>query len=278
MYHFYKMQGIGNDYVYINGFAQTVDNPSALSVRVSDRHFGIGSDGLILLLPSEVADVRMQMFNADGSEGRMCGNGIRCVGKLAYEQGICQKETMTVETLSGIKTLRLSVRAGIVGEVTVDMSSPVLEAKTVPVLFDGARMVNEPVQIDGETYSITCVSMGNPHAVIFMNGVDGIEIEKLGPKFEKNAIFPQSVNTEFVEVIDAHNLRMRVWERGSGETLACGTGACASVVAACLNGHCNRGEDVVVHLRGGDLTIRWENDTLYMRGPAAYSFTGDIEA
>ena len=275
--HFYKMQGIGNDYVYINGFQETVENPSALSVRVSDRHFGIGSDGLILLLPSKVADLRMQMFNLDGSEGRMCGNGIRCVGRLAYEKGICQKETMTVETLSGIKTLRLTVVSGRVESVTVDMGAPELEAARVPVVFGGSRMVDQPVQIGTSNYHITCVSMGNPHAVVFMDGIDDLEIEKIGPQFEKNKIFPESVNTEFIEVIDAHNLRMRVWERGSGETLACGTGACASVVAAVLNGFAPRGEEVTVHLRGGDLNITWNDSTVLMRGPAKIVFEGDIE-
>jgi diaminopimelate epimerase len=275
--HFYKMQGIGNDYVYINGFANEVADPSALAVRVSDRHFGIGSDGLILLLPSKVADVRMRMFNADGSEGEMCGNGIRCVGKLAYEKGICRVQNMTVETLSGTKTLKLAVSDGIVTGVTVDMGSPELEARLIPVRFDGARIVDMPLQVGGDTYRITCVSMGNPHAVVFMDGIDNLELEKLGPLFEKNESFPQSVNTEFIEVLDSRTLRMRVWERGSGETLACGTGACASVVAACLNGHCPRGEDIVVHLRGGDLVIRWENDRVLMRGPAEFVFTGDIE-
>lgn len=276
--HFNKMQGIGNDYVYINGFDYLVADPAALAVRVSDRHFGIGSDGLIIVLPSTVADVRMSMFNADGSEGRMCGNGIRCVGKLAYETGICKSENMTVETRSGVKRLKLSVSSGIVTDVTVDMGSPELEARLVPVLFGGARMVNEPFEVGSVTYNLTCVSMGSPHAVIFTQGIDSLELEKLGPLFEKNEIFPESVNTEFVEVMDAHSLRMRVWERGSGETLACGTGACASVVAACLCGYCPRGEEVTVHLRGGDLAVKWDNDSVWMRGCAEFVFTGDIEA
>ncbi|MFT8888506.1 MAG: diaminopimelate epimerase [Ethanoligenens sp.] len=275
--HFYKMQGIGNDYVYINATKTTMSNPSALSKAVSDRHFGIGSDGLILLLPSTVADVRMQMFNADGSEGKMCGNGIRCVGKLAYELGICQSESMTVETLSGIKTLKLQVEDGTVSSVCVDMGSPSMEIEKIPVRYTERRMVEAPIIVDGSTYTITCVSMGNPHAVIFTEGIDDLEIEKVGPHFEHHEMFPESVNTEFVEVLGDHQLKMRVWERGSGETLACGTGACASVVAACLTKRCPRNEDIEVLLRGGALSIRWDNDRVWMTGPAELVFTGDIE-
>lgn len=275
--HFYKMQGIGNDYVYINATKTTMSNPSALSKAVSDRHFGIGSDGLILLLPSTVADVRMQMFNADGSEGKMCGNGIRCVGKLAYELGICQSESMTVETLSGIKTLKLQVEDGTVSSVCVDMGSPSMEIEKIPVRYTERRMVEAPIIVDGSTYTITCVSMGNPHAVIFTEGIDDLEIEKIGPHFEHHELFPESVNTEFVEVLGDHQLKMRVWERGSGETLACGTGACASVVAACLTKRCPRNEDIEVLLRGGALSIRWDNDRVWMTGPAELVFTGDIE-
>lgn len=277
MLHFYKMQGIGNDYVYINCFEQHVDDPASLSKRVSDRHFGIGSDGLILLLPSKNADVRMRMFNADGSEGKMCGNGIRCVGRLAYDSGICRGNVITVETLSGIKTLRLDVKGGKVAEVTVDMGAPELDADKVPVRYDGKRMINAPVSVGGRNYRITCVSMGNPHAVVFTRGVENLPIEGIGPDFENSELFPESVNTEFVEPEGRSALRMRVWERGSGETMACGTGACASVVAACLNGICTRGDDVTVHLRGGDLNIVWNDDSVFMRGPAEYSFTGDIE-
>lgn len=275
--HFYKMQGIGNDYVYINAMETNIPNPSALSKTVSDRHFGIGSDGLILLLPSTVADVRMQMFNADGSEGRMCGNGIRCVGKLAYELDICKSESMTVETLSGIKTLKLQVEDGSVSNVCVDMGSPSMEIEKIPVQYTERRMVEAPLTVNGATYSITCVSMGNPHAVIFTDGIDGMELEKIGPQFEHHESFPESVNTEFVEVLGDHLLKMRVWERGSGETLACGTGACAVVVAACLTRRCPRGEDVDVLLRGGKLTIRWDNDRVWMTGPAKLVYTGDIE-
>ncbi|HCC00578.1 MAG TPA: diaminopimelate epimerase [Ruminococcaceae bacterium] len=275
--HFYKMQGIGNDYVYVNGFEETVPNPAELAIRVSDRHFGIGSDGLILLLPSDVADVRMQMFNADGSEGKMCGNGIRCVGKLVYELGICQSKSMMVETLSGIKSLTLTVEEEQVTSVRVDMGSPSLEIERIPVVFNERRVVNQPLVIDETTYYITCVSMGNPHAVIFMTGIDQLDLEHLGPKFEHHAMFPESVNTEFVQVVDPHHLRMRVWERGSGETLACGTGACASVVAACLCGASPRNEEVTMSLRGGDLQLCWDNDRVWMTGPATLVFSGDIE-
>lgn len=273
---FYKMQGIGNDYVYINCFENDIENPSDLARKVSDRHFGIGSDGLILLRPSTVADVKMSMYNADGSEGRMCGNGIRCVGKLAYMLGLVHSETVTVETLSGIKKLKLNIVDGKVESVRVDMGSPALEREKVPVNYDAPRVVNAPLEVGGKEYRITCVSMGNPHCVIFAEDIDNIEIEKIGPLFEKNPIFPEGVNTEFVEVLGDHDLKMRVWERGSGETLACGTGACAVTVAACINGISPRGEDITVHLRGGDLEIRWDNDTVWMTGPAVLVYTGEI--
>lgn len=273
---FYKMQGIGNDYVYINCFENDIQNPSDLARKVSDRHFGIGSDGMILLRPSTMADVKMSMFNADGSEGRMCGNGIRCVGKLAYMLGLVHSETVTVETLSGIKKLKLNIVDGNVESVRVDMGSPALEREKIPVNYDAPRVVDAPLTVGGKEYRITCVSMGNPHAVIFTEGIDDIEIEKIGPLFEKNPIFPEGVNTEFVEVLGKNELRMRVWERGSGETLACGTGACAVTVAACINGICPRGEDITVHLRGGDLKISWGNDTVWMTGPAELVYTGEI--
>lgn len=272
------MQGIGNDYVYVNCFEKDIENPPEISKKVSDRHFGIGSDGLILIRPSKVADVKMSMYNADGSEGKMCGNGIRCVGKLAYMLGICRATAMTVETRSGIKALKLNLCEGDVKSVRVDMGSPALEREKIPVLYDEERrVVNAPVSVGGETYRITCVSMGNPHAVLFTEGIEDMKIEAIGPQFEKNSIFPESVNTEFVEVLGENKLKMRVWERGSGETMACGTGACAAVVAACLNGHARRGEDVLVQLRGGDLTIKWDNDRVWMTGPAELVFTGQID-
>ncbi|HEX3026904.1 MAG TPA: diaminopimelate epimerase [Clostridia bacterium] len=275
--HFYKMQGLGNDYVYVNCFENEVENPSELSIRVSDRHFGIGSDGLILVCPSSVADVKMKMYNADGGEGRMCGNGIRCVGKLAYEKEICRNRSLTVETLSGIKFLKLFENDGVVEKVQVDMGDPALEIEKIPALADERRIVDYPIEVDGKEYRITCVSMGNPHAVIFTKNIDDLDLEKIGPAFEHHPMFPESVNTEFVEVIDERNLKMRVWERGSGETLACGTGACATVVAACINKITPRNEDVTVHLRGGDLNVKWDNDRVWMTGPAEFVFEGDIE-
>ncbi len=274
---FYKMQGLGNDYVYINCFENDIANPSELSKRISDRHFGIGSDGLILLRPSHVADIKMSMFNADGSEGKMCGNGIRCVGKLAYKLGLVHNKTITVDTLSGSKLLKLKVEGGNVVSVQVDMGPPSLVREKIPVIFSEPRMVNVPVNVGGGRYAITCVSMGNPHAVIFTHDIDDIEIEKIGPLFEKNQIFPESVNTEFVEIKSPKELRMRVWERGSGETLACGTGACAVAVAACVNGISPRGEDINVKLRGGNLQIKWDNSTVWMTGPAELVYTGEIE-
>lgn len=270
------MQGTGNDYVYIDCFDRDVENPPALSRQISDRHFGIGSDGLILLRRSNVADVKMSMYNADGSEGKMCGNGIRCVGKLAYELGLARGTAVTVETLSGIRQLKLNIRGGKVESVRVNMGAPALESEKIPVKFDAPRVVNASVPIAGG-FRITCVSMGNPHAVTFVDNVDALDLEKLGPQFETHPMFPERVNTEFVQALDAAHLKMRVWERGSGETFACGTGACAAAVAACLNGVSPRGEDLTLQLRGGDLIIRWENDTVWMTGPAKLVFTGEIE-
>ena len=276
--HFYKMQGIGNDYVYVNGWEEKVPDPSALARRISDRHFGIGSDGLILVLPSTVADVRMQMFNADGGEGKMCGNGIRCVGKLCYEKGICRSRTMTVETLSGIKTLRLTVDENEkITSVLVDMGAPALEIEKVPVIYSERRVVDAPMTVGGRPYRITCVSMGNPHAVVFAKDIDRLDLLQIGPLFEHDPMFPESVNTEFVEVLGPKLLKMRVWERGSGETMACGTGACATVVAACVNGISPRKEEVTVRLRGGELGITWGNDRVWMKGPAELVYTGEIE-
>lgn len=274
---FYKMQGIGNDYVYINCFENDIENPSELSKKVSDRHFGIGSDGLILLRPSSIADLKMSMFNADGSEGKMCGNGIRCVGKLSHILGIIHGENITVETLSGTKQLKLNIVDGNVESVRVNMGAPLLEREKIPVIYSEPRMVNAPITVGGVSYNITCVSMGNPHAVIFTKNIDNIDIEKVGPLFEKNDIFPESVNTEFVEVLGKKDLKMRVWERGSGETLACGTGACAVAVAAGINSISPRGEDINVHLRGGTLKINWGNDSVWMTGPAELVYTGEIE-
>lgn len=274
---FVKMEGCGNDYVYVNGFNTKIDNPNELSKIVSDRHFGIGSDGLIVINPSEVADFKMSMYNADGSEGKMCGNGIRCVAKYVYDYKMIDKEVITVETLAGIKTLKLNVENGKVKTVRVNMGSPIINAKDVPVISDKEKVINEPVVIDGKEYGITCVSMGNPHAIIFVDDTDSLKIEKIGPGFEKNEIFPDRVNTEFIQIIDRKTIKMRVWERGSGETLACGTGACASVVACVLNNLTDN--KVTVKLLGGDLEIKYDIDenTVYMTGPARIAFTGNID-
>ncbi len=274
---FTKMQGCGNDYVYVNGFENKIDNPNKLSEIVSDRHFGIGSDGLIVINPSERADFKMSMYNADGSEGKMCGNGIRCVAKYVYDNKMTDKTTITVETLSGIKTLELNVKNDKVETVKVNMGTPILLPKDVPVVSDKDKVVDEPIVIDDKEYRITCVSMGNPHAITFIENTDDLEIETIGPKFENNPIFPDRVNTEFIQVLDRNTVKMRVWERGSGETFACGTGACATVVACVLNGLTDN--KVTVKLLGGDLFIEYnrEENTVYMTGPAKVSFTGKIE-
>jgi diaminopimelate epimerase len=272
------MHGIGNDYIYINCFEQTIANPEELSIRLSDRHFGIGSDGVILILPSDVADCRMRMFNADGSEGKMCGNGIRCVGKYVYDNKLVRKDIITVETLSGIKTLKLFIENGQVASVEVNMGAPILESRLIPVLVDEDDFIDKEMDVAGKTYRVTCVSMGNPHAVIFTSGIDDLKLFEIGPMFEHNALFPERINTEFVEVIDEFTLKMRVWERGSGETLACGTGACATVVAAILNGISKKEEDILVKLTGGDLLIRWEKDGfVYMKGSATHVFDTVVE-
>ena len=274
---FTKMEGCGNDYVYVNGFEEKIDNPNEVAIAVSDRHFGIGSDGLIIINPSEVADFKMCMYNADGSEGKMCGNGIRCVAKYVYDFKLTDKDVITVETLSGIKTLKLNVENGKVKTVRVNMGAPILECDKVPVKYDDEKMINKPVKVDGKTFNITCVSMGNPHAVTFMNDTDNLEIEKIGPKFENNEIFPDKVNTEFIQIIDKKTVKMRVWERGSGETFACGTGACASVVASVLNRLTEN--KVTVKLLGGELEIEYNQDenTVYMTGPARVVFTGEYD-
>ena len=274
---FTKMQGCGNDYVYVNGFENKIDNPNKLSEIVSDRHFGIGSDGLIVINPSEKADFKMSMYNADGSEGKMCGNGIRCVAKYVYDNKMTDKTTITVETLSGIKTLELNVKNDKVETVKVNMGTPILLPKDVPVVSEKDKVVDDPIVIDDKEYRITCVSMGNPHAITFIENTDDLEIETIGPKFENNPIFPDRVNTEFIQVLDRNTVKMRVWERGSGETFACGTGACATVVACVLNGLTD--DKVTVKLLGGDLFIEYnrEENTVYMTGPAKVSFTGKIE-
>ena len=279
--NFTKMHGTGNDYIYFSTFDQRIDNPEALSVRLSDRHFGIGGDGIILVCPSDKADAKMRIFNLDGSEGKMCGNGIRCVGKFLYDHGmvdIKKKDMLDIETLSGIKHLKAYTLDGEVKSLRVDMGKAILDPKEIPAKMDKDKIVNEPYTIDGEEYNITCVSMGNPHCVVFIKGdIDNLELDEIGPKFENDKLFPERVNTEFVKVLDDHTIKMRVWERGSGETWACGTGACAAAVAACENGFCNKGDDITVKLKGGDLVINYTDETVYMTGEAERVFEGTVE-
>ena len=279
--NFTKMHGTGNDYIYFSTFDQRIDNPEALSVRLSDRHFGIGGDGIILVCPSDKADAKMRIFNLDGSEGKMCGNGIRCVGKFLYDHGmvdIKKKDKLDIETLSGIKHLKAYTLDGEVKSLRVDMGKAILDPKEIPAKMDKDKIVNEPYTIDGEEYNITCVSMGNPHCVVFIKGdIDNLDLDEIGPKFENDKLFPERVNTEFVKVLDDHTIKMRVWERGSGETWACGTGACAAAVAACENGFCNKGDDITVKLKGGDLVINYTDETVYMTGEAEKVFEGTVE-
>lgn len=271
------MHGIGNDYIYVNCFEETVNEPEKVSAVLSDRHKGVGGDGLVLIMPSDKADFRMRIFNADGSEAMMCGNATRCIGKYVYDMGLTHKTDITLETNSGIKYLTLYLKNGKVDMVTVDMGKAVLVPKDIPVKSDLERFVSQPVEVCGRTWDITCVSMGNPHAVIFTEGVAELDLEKIGPHFENHELFPNRVNTEFAEVIDDHTLNMRVWERGSGETFACGTGTCATVVAAVLNGICRHDEEILFHLRGGDLRIIYRSDgTVLMTGPAEYVFEGNV--
>lgn len=272
---FTKMHGIGNDYVYINCFEERVENPSELAIKMSPRRFGVGADGVILICPSDVADAKMRMFNLDGSEGKMCGNGIRCVGKYIYDNGIAHKNTVTVETLSGVKTLEITDKDGVCQSITVDMGKAELKTELIPAVADVDKIINMPLRVADTNYNITAVSMGNPHAVVFCDDIDGLNLEKIGPDFEHNKIFPEQVNTEFIKVINADTLQMRVWERGSGETFACGTGACAAVVAAVENGYCLRDREITVHLLGGDLFITYKSDgTVFMRGDAQKVYDG----
>lgn len=280
MLTFSKMHGIGNDYIYINCFQETVTDPEKLSIFMSNVRFGVGSDGLVLILPSEVADFRMRIFNADGSEAMMCGNATRCVGKYVYEHGMTDKTEVSLETNSGIKYLTLYVNEATnkVDAVNVDMGKAILKPAEIPVADDGDRFIAKPVVVDGVSYDMTCVSMGNPHAVVFLPEIDSLDLEKIGPSFEHHPLFPNRVNTEFIRVIDDHTLQMRVWERGSGETFACGTGACAAAVASVLNGYCKREQEILIHLRGGDLRIIYHNDeSVTMIGPATFIFEGKME-
>ena len=274
---FTKMHGCGNDYVYVNCFEETVKNPEEAAKIVSDRHYGIGSDGLILICPSDKADFRMAMYNLDGSEGKMCGNGVRCIAKYVYDHHLTDKTQISLETLGGIKYLDLNIKNGKVETVVVDMGEPVLTPEDIPVAVSGDRAVNIPLEVDGKVWYMTCISMGNPHAVVFVDNTKDLDLEKIGPKFEKHPIFPEQVNTEFVHVIDRHTVDMRVWERGSGETLACGTGACATAMACILNHMTD--DEVLIHLLGGDLLIRYDRETnhIFMTGPAAEVFSGEID-
>ena len=274
---FTKMHGLGNDYVYVNCFEEKIDNPPAVARFVSDRHFGIGSDGLIMINPSKTADFEMEMYNADGSRGEMCGNGIRCVAKYVYDYGLTDKTQISVETRGGIKYLDLTVEDGKVSLVKVDMGKPELEADLIPIISEREQVIDEPIEVDGKEYHMTGVSMGNPHAVIYVDDVKGLDLEKIGSKFENHERFPKRINTEFVHCIDRQTVEMRVWERGSGETLACGTGACAVAVSSILNNLTDT--QVTVKLLGGDLQIEWnrEKDRVFMTGPATVVFDGVID-
>ncbi len=275
---FTKMHGCGNDYIYVNGFVEDCDDWGALSKRLSDRHFSVGGDGVIVILPSDIADFRMRMFNADGSEGKMCGNGSRCVAKYCYDKGLTHKPVFTLETLAGIKTLSLTVEGGVTKSVSVGMGKAGFAADKVPVIWDGGEVVNKKLLLSSGDWLITCVTMGNPHCVTFIDrSPRELDLERIGPEFENNAIFPERVNTEFIRVIDSQTLEMRVWERGSGETLACGTGACASVAAAVRCGYCPAGEEITVKLLGGELYITCSPDyEITMRGPAEIAFEGEV--
>ena len=276
---FTKMHGAGNDYIYVDCTQSVIDNPSQVAIDLSDRHFGIGSDGLILIKKSDKADFFMEMYNADGSQGQMCGNGIRCVGKFVYDNGLTDKTTVTIDTLAGVKILELKTGAdGKVETARVNMGAPILTSRQIPVVSTKEQVIDEPLNVDGTTYHITAVSMGNPHAIVYMDDLRNLDIEKIGPKFENHIAFPDRINTEFVKVIDRHTLQMRVWERGSGETLACGTGACAVAVASTLNGLVDEDQPVTVKLLGGDLQILWnrQENLVYMTGPATTVFDGEI--
>ncbi len=275
---FTKMHGCGNDYVYVDATAEEVLNPERAAVFVSDRHFGIGSDGLILIEGSDKADFTMSMYNADGSRGEMCGNGIRCVGKYVYDHGLTDKKNVTIETLAGIKTLELFTDGDKVSTVKVNMCEPVFDVRYIPVIFPEKEMMGEPMEVDGRIYKVYCISMGNPHCVTFMNeDVRELDLAAIGPKFENHSTFPKRINTEFANVLDRTHIRMRVWERGSGETLACGTGACATAVAAIMGGLTE--DEVEVELLGGVLTISYDRaaNQVYMTGPATEVFSGEIE-
>lgn len=274
---FTKMQGCGNDYVYINGFTEKITDKPAFVRAISDRHFGVGGDGAIFINPSEEADFEMEMYNADGTRAEMCGNGIRCVAKYVYDKGLTDKKQISIVSFGNIKYVDLYVEDGLVNTVKVNMGAPILEAEKVPVKSAMPQSVDEPITVNGKEYRMTCVSMGNPHAVIFMKDIANLDIASIGPLFETHEVFPNRTNTEFVEVIDRTHVNMRVWERGTGETLACGTGCCATVVACVLNGLTE--DKVTVHVLGGEIEIQWdrEQNLIYMTGPAATVFEGELD-
>ena len=275
---FTKMHGCGNDYVYINCFEQKIDNPSQLSMRLSDRRYSIGGDGIILIERSNIADAKMRIFNKDGSEGKMCGNGIRCVAKYLYDNKMCKSEkNIKIETLSGVKTLDILENNGNKAKVKVDMGKASLNSSDIPMILSKDKVISEPITLDNDTYKITCVSVGNPHCIIFVDEVYSVNVREIGTQLSSHTIFPEGVNVEFVSVLDKNNLTMRVWERGSGETLACGSGSCASVVAAVENGFCDRNSDITVHLRGGKLNINYGDNGLFMIGNAIKVFEGELE-
>jgi diaminopimelate epimerase len=270
------MHGCGNDYIYVNCFEETVQNRPELSRKVSDRHFGAGSDGLICICPSDKADFKMDMYNADGSNAQMCGNGIRCLAKYVYERGMTDKTVLDIETGAGVKTVWLNTEKGVVTSVRVCMGKPEFSPEKIPVISDGKDFINQPVEVAGMIWNVTVVSVGNPHAVVFVDNVDWLDLPGIGPLFENNPLFPERINAEFVQVIDRSTLKMRVWERGSGETLACGTGSTASLAAAVVCGKCENSAKLL--LRGGELLIEWDRkaDLIYMTGPASYVFDGEL--
>lgn len=275
---FTKMHGCGNDYVYINCFEQKINNPNQLSMRLSDRRYSVGGDGIILIECSDVADAKMRIFNKDGSEGKMCGNGIRCVAKYLYDNKMCKSENgIKIETLSGVKTLDILENNGNEAKVKVDMGKASLNPSDIPMILSKEKVISEPITLDNDTYKITCVSVGNPHCIIFVDEVYSVNVREIGTQLSSHTMFPEGVNVEFVSILDKNNLTMRVWERGSGETLACGSGSCASVVAAAENGFCERNSDITVHLRGGKLNINYGDDGLFMIGNAIKVFEGELE-
>lgn len=274
---FAKMQGTGNDYIYVNCFEETVFDPPAAAKFLSDRHFGVGSDGLVLIEPSDRADFKMDIYNSDGSRARMCGNAARCVAKYVCDNGLTDKSLISLETPGGIKYIDIYKENGKVVSARVNMGAPILKSRDIPALFDSDTVIDLPLKVGAKSYRVTCLSMGNPHCVVFSNDADSVNIQKTGPEFENHPAFPDRINTEFVQPLSGSRIKMRVWERGAGETLSCGTGACAAAVACILNGYCKRDTDITVTLRGGELSINWSADgAVYLTGPAATVFTGEI--